>query len=47
MLRSRGAAMHKALPKFDYDKYTPPEKTREKKPKRILDNGNDYEGEWY
>ena len=38
--------MHKALPKFNYDNYTPPPKTRVSKPKRILDNGNDYEGEW-
>ena len=45
-LRSRAQAMQKAIPSFNYDSYTPYAKTREKKAKRILDNGNEYEGEW-
>lgn len=45
-LRSRAKAMQKALPSFNYDKYKAPAKTRISKPKRIQDNGNEYEGEW-
>ena len=45
-LRSRATAMQKALPSFDYTKFKPEAKVRLSKPKRILDDGNEYEGEW-
>ena len=45
-LRNRAKALQKALPSFDYTKFKPDPKVRLSKPKRILDNGNEYEGEW-
>ena len=44
--RARALARIKAFPSFSYNNYKPPAKIRISKPKRILDNGNEYEGEW-
>ena len=38
--------MQKAMPSFNYNNYKVAQKTRLSKPKRICDNGNEYEGEW-